>query len=87
MHDVQVRSYCGHGIGSLFHCAPNIPHYAKNKAVGQCKPGMVFTIEPMINLGRYHDVLWLDDWTAVAADGTVGDIPIELDDLGLTIED
>ncbi|XP_057980012.1 methionine aminopeptidase 1A isoform X2 [Malania oleifera] len=44
-----VRSYCGHGIGELFHCAPNIPHYARNKAVGVMKAGQTFTIEPMIN--------------------------------------
>ncbi|XP_019782011.1 methionine aminopeptidase 1 isoform X2 [Orcinus orca] len=43
-----VRSYCGHGIHKLFHTAPNVPHYAKNKAVGVMKAGHVFTIEPMI---------------------------------------
>uniref|UniRef100_A0A8I3WLN7 Methionine aminopeptidase n=1 Tax=Callithrix jacchus TaxID=9483 RepID=A0A8I3WLN7_CALJA len=43
-----VRSYCGHGIHKLFHTAPNVPHYAKNKAVGVMKSGHVFTIEPMI---------------------------------------
>jgi methionine aminopeptidase len=36
-----VKTYCGHGIGDLFHCAPNIPHYAHNKAVGIMKEGMV----------------------------------------------
>ena len=46
-----VRSYCGHGIHKLFHCAPNVPHYAKNKAVGVMKPGHAFTIEPMISEG------------------------------------
>lgn len=46
-----VRAYCGHGINRLFHCFPEIPHYAKNKAVGIAKPGMCFTIEPMISLG------------------------------------
>lgn len=60
-----VKSYCGHGIGTLFHCAPNIPHYAKNKAVGQMKEGHVFTIEPMINAGDWRDVTWPDGWTAV----------------------
>eukprot|EP01083_Nonionella_stella_P194969 718614_1 len=45
-----VRSYCGHGIGKLFHCAPNVPHYAKNKAIGVLAPGHTFTIEPMINM-------------------------------------
>ncbi|KAL1355285.1 hypothetical protein HN51_007332 [Arachis hypogaea] len=46
-----VKSYCGHGIGELFHCAPNIPHYGRNKAVGIMKAGQTFTIEPMINAG------------------------------------
>lgn len=62
-----VKSYCGHGINSLFHCAPNVPHYAKNKAIGVCKPGMTFTIEPMISEGDWRDVTWPDDWTAVTA--------------------
>lgn len=64
-----VRTYCGHGIGELFHCQPNIPHYAKNKAIGIAKPGMVFTIEPMLCLGTYRDTSWPDNWTAVTQDG------------------
>lgn len=64
-----VRSYCGHGTNSLFHCQPNIPHYAKNKAIGVAKPGMVFTIEPMINAGTHADMTWPDNWTAVTKDG------------------
>ncbi|KAF2863342.1 peptidase M24 [Piedraia hortae CBS 480.64] len=64
-----VKTYCGHGINQLFHCAPNVPHYAKNKAVGEASPGMCFTIEPMITLGTYRDKTWPDDWTAVTADG------------------
>ncbi|CDK27769.1 unnamed protein product [Kuraishia capsulata CBS 1993] len=64
-----VRSYCGHGINTLFHCQPDIPHYAKNKAVGVCKPGIVFTIEPMLNMGTYRDNLWPDNWTSTTADG------------------
>ena len=64
-----VRTYCGHGVGELFHTAPNIPHYAKNKAKGVMAPGHIFTIEPMINLGSYRDVLWPDGWTAVTIDG------------------
>ena len=47
-----VRSYVGHGVGELFHCAPNVPHYANNKGIGVMRPGMVFTIEPMINMGE-----------------------------------
>ena len=64
-----VRTYCGHGCGKLFHCAPNIPHYEKNKAVGTMKKGNVFTIEPMINLGVTGDTLWPDTWTSVTKDG------------------
>ncbi|KAJ8450118.1 hypothetical protein Cgig2_033312 [Carnegiea gigantea] len=64
-----VKSYCGHGIGELFHCAPNIPHYARNKAVGVMKSGQTFTIEPMINAGVWRDRMWPDGWTAVTADG------------------
>lgn len=64
-----VRTYCGHGINEQFHTAPNVPHYRKNKAVGMCKPGMTFTIEPMINLGTWRDRLWPDNWTAVTLDG------------------
>jgi methionyl aminopeptidase len=64
-----VRRYCGHGIHRLFHTAPNVPHYAKNKAVGIMKPGHVFTIEPMISEGTWRDVTWPDDWTAATEDG------------------
>lgn len=64
-----VRSYCGHGIGAQFHSSPNIPHYAKNKAVGVLKPGMVFTIEPMVNEGCWQDDTWPDQWTSVTKDG------------------
>ena len=60
-----VRSYCGHGIHKLFHCAPNVPHYAKNKAVGVMKPGHCFTIEPMISEGVWGDTTWPDNWTSV----------------------
>ena len=47
------KTYCGHGIGQYFHCAPNIPHYAGNKAKYVMKPGHCFTIEPMINMGSW----------------------------------
>ncbi|KAL9620206.1 MAG: hypothetical protein Q9160_005215 [Pyrenula sp. 1 TL-2023] len=65
-----IKTYCGHGINTLFHCAPNVPHYAKNKAVGTAKPGMCFTIEPMISLGSYKDKTWPDDWTSATVDGS-----------------
>ncbi|PRP82161.1 hypothetical protein PROFUN_10432 [Planoprotostelium fungivorum] len=63
------RTYCGHGINELFHTAPNIPHYAKNKAVGVMKAGHIFTIEPMINEGINGTEHWPDNWTAVTKDG------------------
>lgn len=64
-----VKSYCGHGIGKLFHTSPNISHYPKNKSQGIMQKGHVFTIEPMINQGLWKDVTWPDNWTAVTADG------------------
>ncbi|CAI6080534.1 unnamed protein product [Clonostachys chloroleuca] len=64
-----IRTYCGHGVNTLFHCPPNVPHYAKNKTVGECKPGMTFTIEPMIALGKYRDITWPDNWTSTTIDG------------------
>ncbi|TFY72714.1 hypothetical protein EVG20_g284 [Dentipellis fragilis] len=65
-----VRTYTGHGINDLFHASPNIPHYARNKAVGTMKAGMAFTIEPMINLGSNQDEMhWPDNWTATTGDG------------------
>lgn len=65
-----IKTYCGHGINQLFHTVPHIPHYAKNKAVGVAKPGMCFTIEPMISLGSYKDKTWPDDWTSATQDGS-----------------
>ncbi|KAK3089840.1 hypothetical protein FSP39_006979 [Pinctada imbricata] len=64
-----VRSYCGHGIHQLFHTAPSVPHYSKNKAIGVMKPGHSFTIEPMISEGTWRDEMWPDNWTAVTQDG------------------
>jgi len=65
-----VTTYCGHGVGKLFHGPPKVPHYRKNKAVGIMKPGHVFTVEPMINLGgNGGDRTWPDNWTAVTRDG------------------
>ncbi|KZT54293.1 methionine aminopeptidase [Calocera cornea HHB12733] len=64
-----VRTYTAHGTNQLFHCAPTIPHYAKNKTPGAMKAGMTFTIEPMINLGLSHDDHWPDNWTCVTRDG------------------
>lgn len=65
-----VKSYCGHGVGRLFHGPPNVPHYGNNKAIGVMKVGHVFTIEPMINHGHWQDMTWPDDWTSTTTDGT-----------------
>ena len=63
-----VRDFCGHGIGKTFHEFPNILHYGSKNTGMELKPGMSFTIEPMINSGKY-DVKILDDgWTAVTKD-------------------
>jgi methionyl aminopeptidase len=63
-----VRDFCGHGLGLLFHDAPEVVHVGKPGTGPELKPGMIFTIEPMINIGR-PDVKLLDDgWTAVTRD-------------------
>jgi len=63
-----VRDFCGHGVGLIFHDAPNILHYgAPNEGV-EMREGMIFTIEPMINLGRPHVKVLGDGWTAVTRD-------------------
>ena len=63
-----VRDFCGHGLGRLFHDAPEVVHVGRPGTGPELKPGMIFTIEPMINIGR-ADVKLLDDgWTAVTRD-------------------
>ncbi|KAI1197618.1 methionine aminopeptidase 1 [Nemania serpens] len=64
-----VANWGGHGIGTEFHPPPWIPHYSKNKAAGVCKPGLTFTIEPIVTLGRPYDLYWPDNWTNVTVDG------------------
>jgi methionyl aminopeptidase len=63
-----VRDFCGHGLGRLFHDEPNILHYGRRGEGAPLKPGMFFTIEPMINLGRPHVKILGDGWTAVTRD-------------------
>ena len=64
-----VEEYCGHGIGAAFHEEPQVVHY-KNSAQATMKPGMCFTIEPMINAGRKQTKLDKDDgWTVYTIDG------------------
>ena len=63
-----VRDFCGHGIGKIFHQAPNILHYGKKGEGEQLKAGMIFTVEPMINDGLYNTKMLKDGWTAVTKD-------------------
>ena len=63
-----VRDFCGHGVGLLFHDAPNILHFGRRGEGIELRPGMIFTIEPMINLGRPSVKILNDGWTAVTRD-------------------
>ncbi|AKM06502.1 type I methionyl aminopeptidase [Pelagerythrobacter marensis] len=63
-----VREFCGHGVGRLFHDAPEVVHAATAGTGPELRPGMFFTIEPMINLGRPWVKLLKDGWTAVTRD-------------------
>lgn len=63
-----VRDFCGHGLGQLFHDVPNILHYGQPGEGHELRPGMLFTIEPMINLGRPNVKVMKDGWTAVTRD-------------------
>ena len=63
-----VRDFCGHGLGRVFHDRPNILHYGETGEGVPLKPGMLFTIEPMINLGRAPVKILSDGWTAVTRD-------------------
>jgi len=63
-----VRDFCGHGVGLVFHDKPNILHYGKPREGAILEAGMIFTIEPMINLGKAHVKMLSDGWTAVTRD-------------------
>jgi methionyl aminopeptidase len=63
-----VRDYCGHGIGRVFHEPPNVLHYGVAGTGLELKPGMTFTIEPMINAGKHFTKLLSDGWTVVTKD-------------------
>lgn len=67
-HCSIVREYCGHGIGKVFHEDPQVLHYGKPGTGVELKPGMIFTIEPMVNLGKRQVRLLPDDWTVVTRD-------------------
>tara|TARA_Y100000590_G_scaffold383918_1_gene454934 strand:+ start:192 stop:965 length:774 start_codon:yes stop_codon:yes gene_type:complete len=63
-----VRDFCGHGISTVFHEMPNILHYGQKNTGSELKAGMTFTIEPMINSGKYDVKVLNDGWTAVTKD-------------------
>jgi len=63
-----VRDFCGHGISNTFHESPNILHYGKKNTGIELRPGMTFTIEPMINAGKFDVKILNDGWTAVTKD-------------------
>ena len=63
-----VRDFCGHGLGKLFHDSPNVLHFGEPGEGAVLKPGMFFTIEPMLNLGRPDVKVLGDGWTAVTRD-------------------
>jgi methionyl aminopeptidase len=63
-----VREYCGHGIGTVFHDDPQVLHYGKKGTGPELKPGMTFTIEPMLNAGKAAVKLLPDEWTVVTKD-------------------
>ena len=67
-HMSVVRDFCGHGLGRLFHDEPNIVHVGRPGEGIVLKPGMFFTVEPMINIGRPHVKVLSDGWTAVTRD-------------------
>jgi methionyl aminopeptidase len=64
-----VRDFVGHGVSHIFHTAPQIPHYGTRGKGKKLKPGMVFTIEPMINEGTWEAIVLDDGWTAITKDG------------------
>ena len=63
-----VRDFCGHGISTIFHEPPNVLHYGSKNSGMELRPGMTFTIEPMINAGKFQTKMLDDGWTAVTKD-------------------
>jgi methionyl aminopeptidase len=66
-----VREFCGHGVGQVFHDAPNILHFGEPGEGSVLKPGMIFTVEPMVNLGGAGVKILADGWTAVTKDNSL----------------
>ena len=63
-----VRDMVGHGVGRQFHTEPQIPHYGKPGTGLKLRPGMVFTVEPMLNEGTHHLKFLADGWTVITKD-------------------
>ena len=63
-----VRDYCGHGVGKLFHSSPTVTHFYDAREHTKIESGMIFTVEPMINMGIWKSKIWKDGWTAVTYD-------------------
>ena len=66
-----VRDFCGHGLGKVFHDSPNVLHFGRPGSGEVLQPGMFFTVEPMVNLGKHQVKLLSDGWTAVTRDKTL----------------
>lgn len=67
-HFSVVQDFCGHGLGRVFHAPPSVVHFGEPGTGIVLEPGMFFTIEPMINAGKYHTTILPDGWTAVTKD-------------------
>ena len=63
-----VRDFCGHGVGRVFHAPPNVLHYGVRGSGPLIEEGMIFTIEPMVNLGKPDSKILKDNWTTVTRD-------------------
>ena len=63
-----VRDFCGHGVGRMFHTAPSVMHFGRPNTGLELREGMIFTVEPMINAGRFETKVLADGWTAVTKD-------------------
>lgn len=66
-----VEDYCGHGIGTIFHTNPEVPHYGRSNTGALIQEGMFFTIEPMINAGAKHTRLLQDGWSVITKDFSI----------------
>ena len=66
-----VRDFTGHGLGKVFHCAPSVLHFGTPGTGIVLEPGMIFTIEPMINAGKPETKILADGWTAVTRDKSI----------------